>query len=65
MIEVASVGIENTVDPADIKYSAPITLPEGTYEVVVSSEGEITQVFDVEVTDGADAVLDVDFTPAP
>ena len=59
MIEVASVSVANDAT------SAPIILPSGTYEVVVSSEGETTQVFDVEVTDGGDEVLEVDFTPAP
>ncbi|MEN8231397.1 MAG: hypothetical protein ABFR35_01790, partial [Thermodesulfobacteriota bacterium] len=66
MIEVASVNVANTVDSDPVIYSVPIILPVGTYEVVVSSEGEITQVFDVvEVTDVGDAVLDVDFNPAP
>lgn len=69
MIEVATASVANTVTPPPLVYFDSITLPVLpvgiTYEVVVSSEGETTQVFDVEVTDGGDAVLDVDFTPPP
>jgi hypothetical protein len=73
MIEVASSSVVNTIssDPLDLIYFEPITLPVlpvgEEYEVVVSAsvEGVTTQVFDVEVADGGDAVLDVDFTPPP
>jgi hypothetical protein len=53
MIEVASASVLNTM-PTDLEpiYFEPITLPVlpvGTYQVVVSAEGEGTQVFDVVV----------------
>jgi hypothetical protein len=67
MIEVASRSTINTTEgPAD--YFDPIILPGGTYVVVVSEqveEGveseEVTQVWTIEVTDGAETKLDVSF----
>ena len=58
MIEVASrSAVNTTAEPAD--YFDPITLPVGTYEVVVSAEGEVTQVWSLEVTADTETVLDV------
>ncbi len=58
MIEVASRSVVNTTaEPAD--YFEPITLPVGTYEVVVSAEGEVTQVWSIEVAADTEKVLDV------
>jgi len=58
MIEVASrSAVNTTAEPAD--YFDPITLPVGTYEVVVSAEGEETQVWSLEVTADTETVLDV------
>ena len=63
MIEVASrSAVNTTAEPAD--YFEPITLPVGTYEVVVSAEGEETQVWSIEVTADTETVLDV-FYSAP
>ena len=63
MIEVASrSAVNTTAEPAD--YFDPITLPVGTYEVVVSAEGEETQVWSIEVTADTETVLDV-FYSAP
>lgn len=63
MIEVASrSAVNTTAEPAD--YFDPITLPVGTYEVVVSAEGEETQVWSIEVTAATETVLDV-FYSAP
>jgi hypothetical protein len=63
MIEVASASIAKTEDlpvyPDD--YFLPITLPVGTYQVVVSGDGEVTQVWSIEVADGAETVLDIYF----
>ena len=60
MIEVASRSVINTTaEPAD--YFDPITLPVGTYEVIVSAEGEVTQVWTIEVAAETETVLDVFF----
>jgi hypothetical protein len=65
MIEVASRSVINTTaEPAD--YFDPITLPVGTYEVIVSADGEVTngevtQVWIIEVAADAETVLDVFF----
>jgi len=61
MIEVASSSVINTTaEPAD--YFDPIILPVGIYEVIVSAEGEVTQVWTIEVTADAETVLDVFFS---
>jgi len=58
MIEVAYSSAVNTIEgPAD--YFDPIILPIGTYEVVVSAEGQETQVWSIEVTADTETVLDV------
>ena len=58
MIEVASRSAVNTTEgPPD--YFDPIILPVGNYEVVVSAEGEVTQVWTIEVAADAETVLDV------
>jgi hypothetical protein len=60
MIEVASASVVKTVAPDPVVYFDPISLPVGTYEVVVSAEGEVSQVWNIEV--GTDpTVLDVFF----
>jgi len=61
MIEVASASVVKTVAPAETEYFVPITLPVGTYQVVVSGDGEVTQVWSIEVADGAETVLDTYF----
>jgi hypothetical protein len=66
MIEVASASIAKTEDlpvyPDD--YFLPITLPVGTYQVVVSGDGEVTQVWEIQVVADETTVLDVYF-PTP
>ncbi len=62
VIEVASASVLNTMptDPERISF-APITLPVGTYQVVVSSAGKTSQVSDVDVVAGSVDTLDIDF----
>ena len=70
MIEVASSSIAKTVAPDPIVYFDPITLPVGTYQVVVSGfrevteVWEVTQVWEIQVDAGETTVLDVNF-PTP
>jgi len=60
MIEVASRNVVNTTaEPAE--YFDPISMPIGTYEVIVFAEGEVTQVWPIEVAADAETVLDVFF----
>jgi hypothetical protein len=60
MIEVASSGAVNTTtEPAD--YFDPIILPVGIYKVIISAEGEVTQIWTIEVAADAETVLDVFF----
>ena len=66
MVEVATVSVGNTVAPLPLVYFDAITLPDGTYEVVVSAEGDGTQVLSgVVVNGGAETQLDVVFPPVP
>ena len=62
VIEVASFSVVNTMptEPSLI-YSDPITLPVGTYQVVVSAEGQQTQFYDLVVQAITDHTIDVDF----
>ena len=64
MVEVATVSVGNTVALLPLVYFDAITLPDGTYEVVVSAEGDGTQVLSgVVVNGGAETQLDVVFPP--
>jgi len=67
MTEVASFSVVNSGAADPPVFSDPIILPVGTYQVVVSAEGEETVVLpDVEVLTSPEAtVLNVDFAPAP
>ena len=58
MVEIASANVVNSTTEA-ATYFEPIILPEGFYEVVVSAEGEVTQVWDIEVV--GDTHLDTYF----
>jgi len=60
MVEIASaIVVNSTTEPAT--YFEPITLPEGFYEVVVSAEGEVTQVWNIEVAADTETAIDVYF----
>jgi hypothetical protein len=65
-VEVGFASIAKTealpVYPDD--YFLPITLPVGTYQVVVSGLDEVTQVWEIKVDAGETTVLDVNF-PTP
>ncbi|MDH3391615.1 MAG: DUF4382 domain-containing protein [Desulfobulbaceae bacterium] len=55
MIEVESFSL------AEGATSTPVILPAGIYEVVVSADGEVTQVWNIEVVDSAETVMDAYF----
>jgi hypothetical protein len=61
VIEVASASVVKTEAFNPAVYFDPITLPVGDYEVVVSGDGEVTQVWNIEITDGGETVLDIVF----
>ena len=61
MIEVASRSAVNTTEEP-VNYFDPITLPVGTYEVVVSAEGEVTRVLSIQIAADTETVLDVFFS---
>ena len=63
-IEVGFASIAKTVAPDSAEYFLPITLPVGTYQVVVSGFGEVTQVWEIQVVADETTVLDVYF-PTP
>lgn len=62
IIEVASFSVVNTMpsDPSLI-YSDPITLPAGEYQVVISAEGQLTEVNDLTIQAGYDSVIDISY----
>jgi hypothetical protein len=57
---VASATVANTVAPTPLVYFAPITLPVlpavETYDIVVSADGDTTQVLSVGIAAGANTV---------
>ena len=60
IIEVASFSVANTISGQSLAYSDLVTLPNGTYQVVVSAEGKETQVVDLDV-ENLDYKLDIVF----
>ncbi|MBN2321022.1 MAG: DUF4382 domain-containing protein [Acidobacteria bacterium] len=61
VIEVASFSVVNTMpSEQNLIYSDPIVLPTGIYQIVVSADGQPTQVVDLEVEDD-DYEIDVAF----
>lgn len=58
LIEVAQINVNNDAS------SQPASLPAGTYKIVVSADGQDTQIFEsVVVEEGKESTLQVDFTP--
>jgi hypothetical protein len=55
VIEVASASVVNSAS------FEPLTLPAGTYQIVVSSDGKTSQEITVEVVDSVEAVLGINF----